>query len=54
MSVDETLKWDHSNASYRVLFRGTVYSIMLHKLVLSFESVDEILSVTIQLKAIAW
>jgi len=41
-SVDEILKYGHSNESYwAVLSCGTV--VMLYKVVLTFDSVDEIL-----------
>ena len=43
-SVDEILKCDHSNESYRaVLSCGAVYYKKLYKVVQTFESVDEIL-----------
>ena len=49
VSLYEILKCDHSNESYReVRSRGTVF--MLHKVVLTFESVDEILKCAIQMK----
>jgi len=42
-SVDEILKCDHSNESYREHYFPVELFIMLYKVVLSFESVDEIL-----------
>ena len=43
-SVDEILKSDHPNKSYRaVLFSSVALFITLYKMVLTFESVDEIL-----------
>ena len=42
-SVDEILKCDHSNESYRAVLSCDAVSIMLYKVVLTFESVDEIL-----------
>ena len=42
-SVDEILKCDHSNESYREQYFPVVLFIMLYKVVLTFESVDEIL-----------
>ena len=40
-SVDEILKCDHSNESYRAV--SSFLSFMLYKVVLTFESVDKIL-----------
>ena len=41
-SVDEILKYDNSNESYRAVLSCGLF-IMLYKVVLTFESVDEIL-----------
>ena len=41
--MDEILKCDHSNESYREQYFPVVLFIMLYKMVLTFESVDEIL-----------
>ena len=41
-SVDEILKFDHSNESFEKYFRVVLF-IMLYKVVLTFETVDKIL-----------
>ena len=41
-SVDEILRYDHSNESYEDYFPVVLF-IMLYKVALTFESVDEIL-----------
>jgi len=41
-SVDEILKCDHSNESYKQYFPVVLF-IMLYKVVLTFESVNEML-----------
>ena len=44
-SVDEILKCDHLNESnWAVLSRGAVYTVMLYKLILTADSVKEILN----------
>ena len=49
-SGDKILKGDHTNESYwSVLSCGAVYSVVQGRISLTFESVDEILSVTIQI-----
>ena len=50
-SVDEILKCDHSNESYREQYFPVVLLIMLYKMVLTFESVDEILKCIILLSS---
>jgi len=42
-SVDEILKWDHSNDLVTEQYFPVVLFIVLYKVVLVFESVDEIL-----------
>ena len=42
-SVDEILKCDHSNGSYRAVLSCSAVYYAIHLVVLTFESVDEIL-----------
>ena len=49
--MDEILRCDHSNESYSQHYVSVVLFIVLYKVVVAFECVDEILSVTIQMKA---
>ena len=50
--VDEILKCGHSNESLTEQYVPVVQSVILCKVVLTLESVDEISSVTIQMKAV--
>ena len=42
--VDEILKCDHSNESYRTVLSCGALVVMLYEMVLTLESVDEILN----------